>query len=478
MTSSAPHFDRSSINATGIGLAGIEGVWWLPAVQPFQLPSDSHHQLQRIANAIFALFDAVNELHGTPEGEACGLNRLLCHKVPPHLAKWASKKPVLAVRPDFQLVARKTSGVFPRTGALTSNEIKTPAVLPYDLVATELEICPSAQGFAHAMQIGYGLEPDLVNAYAQFLAGRELLIVCTQAWSEFIWDQLAFCAALHKAGAKARLLLDIPIEKLAQQVRQKQRWAPPLFGIPKLPEIWNDDVLGRIGKCDAVVEYVATASAIVPPSSVVFRFGYLDCFAAEILQQLSDWEDQGATVLNPTSFVWDSKVVMAAARIPKVREQIGDGEVLAELDRCIPETRLLTVALLPQLQRERQYWVLKFAGFDSGQQAWGGRSLQLGVQHDDDSWNQILQHYLKLPFPVVAQRAMPSARLNIAYFDLHGATQWMRDGNTRLRSFFLRDGNAVHSRGSHLTVSGGATQVSESVSSVQAPVAALQMKIG
>ena len=385
-----PNDIRTRMNAIGVGLAGIEGAWWLPAAQPFVLPRESHKQFRHIGEAIFALFDAVAELYGTDEGGACGLNTLLSHKVPQHLRRFVSKQHVLAVRPDFQLVKADDG---------------------YEFVATELEICPSAQGFAHAMQVGYGLKADLVQTYVRFLNGRELLIVCTQAWSEFVWDQLAFCAALHEAGARARLLFDIPIEVLAEQVRQKQRWVPPMFGISQMPDRWNDDVLSRIQASGIETLNISEAHDVVPSNSVIFRFGYLECFSAEMLQQLNTWEQQGATFLNPTSFLWDSKVVMAAARIPQVRAKLRPRgfrkthEVLAQtLDRCIPETHLLTDELLPQLQRGRSAWVLKFAGFDSGQQAWGGRSLQVGLQHDDASWLDVLQRYLALPFPVVAQR--------------------------------------------------------------------------
>ena len=455
---------RKRMNATGIGLAGLEGVWWLPAAQPFVLPRESQNQLQHIAQAVFALFGAVRDLYSTDEGEACGLNRLLSYKVPPHLLKWASRKPVLAVRPDFQLVIRP---------AKSDHQV-------FALVATELEICPSAQGFAHAMQMGYALEPDLVKTYAEFLDGRELLIVCTQAWSEFIWDQLAFCRALIDVGARAHLLFDMPIQVLAEQVKQKQRWVPPMFGISKSPEVWNDDVLARIKASGVPTSQVSETRNALPHNTVIFRFGYLDCFSADVLQRLNDWEQQGTPFLNPTSFLYDSKVIMAALNIPQVRAKLRPArfsetrqvydDVLHTLDHCIPKTRLLTPDLLPQLQHERSDWVLKFAGFDSGQQAWGGRSVQLGLHHTHASWIEVLHRYLDLPFPVVAQRIAPSMSLDIGYVDEHGEQQVMCDGNTRLRSFFLRDGDDVNVCGTHLTVSGGMMQVSESTAAVQSAI--------
>src|SRR5687767_9816483 len=94
---------RQRMNHTGIGYAGIDGAWWLPAVEPFVLPAQVEHDLAEIGRAIFLLFDIVTALYGTAEGEACGLNRLLENKVPPHILRLRGSGRVEAVRPDFQL---------------------------------------------------------------------------------------------------------------------------------------------------------------------------------------------------------------------------------------------------------------------------------------------------------------------------------------------------------------------------------------
>jgi len=189
---------------------------------------------------VFALFDAVAALYGTPAGAACGLDALLEHRVPAGLLRHIGGGPVLGVRPDFQLV--------PEGGG-------------YRLVATELEICPSAQGFAH------------------------------------------------------------------------------------------------------------------------------------------------------------SKAVLAALQLPAMRARIASdsAETLAILDRCIPETMLLDERSAARVLRERADWVLKYAGFDQGEAAWGGRSLQLGVHSSDAEWAELVGRALGYPWPVVAQRATPSAQLALAY---------------------------------------------------------------
>jgi hypothetical protein len=124
------------MRATGIGLAGIEGAWWLPAVEPFTLPAQAVRDLAGIGRAIFALFDTVTALYETPAGAASGLDALLNYKVPPHILHLMSRGRVESVRPDFQLIVQTS---------------KVSETFEVSLVATELEICPSAHGFAHAM---------------------------------------------------------------------------------------------------------------------------------------------------------------------------------------------------------------------------------------------------------------------------------------------------------------------------------------
>lgn len=211
--------------------------------------------------------------------------------------------------------------------------------------------------------------------------------------------------------------------------------------------------------------------------AVVFRFGYFDCFALAKLERFRQWENNGATLLNPTSFILDSKVIMAALQLPAVRQQIAvaDATALAILDQSIPETVLLQPAQVARLVQSKDDWVLKFAGFDSGNQAWGGRSLRIGAQHTQAAWRQIIDQFLELPWPVVAQRTVPSACVDIAYGDANNQQQWLRQGTTRLRTFMLRDAASdAHPftwvGGSHITVSGGTLQVSESTDAVQAPV--------
>jgi hypothetical protein len=426
---------------TGIGFAGIEGAWWLPACAPFPLPAAVADSLTGIARALFALLDALGASYGhDPE-----LTALLDYKAPAHLRAFASRAPVLSLRPDFQLCNAPEGGLQP--------------------VATELELCPAAHGFAHAMQLGYGLEPDLTRAFARLLAGRELLIVGTQHWSEFLIEQLAFCHALAEYGARARVLYDLTLEALAHEFRSGRRWQPPMFGVASKPSAWNDDLLARLRAHD-LLRFWRDDWPDDAGGCVIFRFGYLENFAPERLACFRRWEAQGAAFLNPTAFYLDSKAALAAARLPSVRARLDPG-VLAVLDRCIPETVLLTPENAPRFEAEREQWVLKFSGYDAQQQAWGGRSLQIGAAHTHASWAEVLRRYAALPFPVVAQRVAPSRRTDIAYFDLDGAPRTLAQGFTRLRTFMFRGG--AHA-GSHLTVTGGTMQVSEATDSVQAPI--------
>jgi hypothetical protein len=462
---------RRRMAATGIGLAGLEGAWWLPAIEPFTLPAAVAGELAQIGAAIFALFDAVTGLYGTPAGEKSGLDALLNYKVPAHIPRLMSRGRVESVRPDFQLKVVTDS----TTGAVSSSDISPHASrLTLHLAATELEICPSAHGFAHAMQVGYNLPTDVVESFARYLRGRELLFVGSSQWSEFLLEQLAFCRALAEVGAAGRVLYDIPIARLADEIQQGRRWQPPMFGIKAKPPGWNDDLRGRI-RAHGLESFLWPDDTRWPESvgnSVVFRFGYFDCFTPDKLNYFLRWQAQGATLLNPAMFILDSKAIMAALNLPIVQERIAALNPAAGpvLTRCLPETLLLQPDTLPRLMAEQTAWLVKYAGFDGGNQSWGGRSLQVGCQHPADEWRKILEQAVALPWPVVAQRLTPSVQVDIGYRNAKGKAQVMRQGVTRLRTFFLRDESDVLACGSHLTVSGGTMQVSEATDSVQAPV--------
>lgn len=444
---------HTRLRATGIGFAGIDGAWWLPATAPFVLPATVRDELAAAATAIFLLFDTVTAFYGTAAGAASGLTQLLDHKVPPTILRLLSQGQVEGVRPDFQLVQEADGN--------------------YRLVATELEICPSAHGFAHAMQVGYGLPPDLVQMYADYLAGRELIFVGTAHWSEFLIEQLAFCRALAAVGARGTVLYDQPRTQLIDAVEAGQRWQPPIFGVPSKPAGWRADLTARLQEQDLLPywradhEWPATVG-----DAVVFRFGYFDCFSPPHLRHITQWQQHGATLLNPTHFTLESKAILAALQLDPIRRRIEeqDPTALAVLDRCIPPTLLLTPNNAGKVLAEKDEWVVKFAGYDQGQQAWGGRSVQIGAQHTPAAWQAILARYLDLRCPVVAQRLTASQYLDLAYFDQRGQERWLSQGHSRLRVFCLRNATMQWVGGAHLTVSPNQMQVSEATTSVQAPV--------
>jgi hypothetical protein len=457
-------FNRSRSNKTGIGLAGVDGVWWLPACRPFVLPEVVASDLAAIGSALFAFYDVVAALYGTAVGDAGGLNQLLHYKVPPHIPRLPGRGRVLSVRPDFQLIPRPSG----------SNGRDS-----YQLAITELEICPSAHGFAHAMQIGYGLTPDLVNGFVAFLNGRELRIISSGQWSEFLFDQLAFCRALHEAGGRARLFLDGSIRVLADEVRHGRCWQPPLFAIHRKPAGWTDDLLGRIEQ-HGLATFLWPDDVVWPAEAadaVIFRFGYLDCLSPTAVTHLARWQNQGATFLNPPHLYLESKSLLACLNLPLVRDRLMavGSQTLALLDQTIPETVLLLPENLDRFVAEKDEWIVKYAAFDGGNQAWGGRSIAFGLANSRAEWRRLLQEYAALPWPVVGQRARPSAVVDIAYFDETEAVRMMRNGRTRLRVFLLRseasgEGETALACGAHLTVSGGSWQVAEATDAVQTPL--------
>lgn len=466
---------RQRMHATGISLARLEGAWWLPAVEPFVLPVQATADLAVIGRAIFTFFDAVTGIYGTPLGVKSGLDALLNYKVPAAIPRLMSLGRVESVRPDFQLIFTPEPVSQPHSKLLNTQYARHKTQDAPRFIATELEICPSAHGYTHAMQVGYGLSPDLAAGFARYLQGRELLFVGTEQWSEFLFEQLAFCRALAEMGGRGRVLYDVSLATMAAEVNQGRRWQSPGFGIKEKPSTWHfDDVLARIREY-GFESFVYPDAAGWPDNvgeAVVFRFGYFDCFSPEKLQYFSRWQGAGATLLNPTMFILDSKVVMAALNLPVVRERIAAAQpdALVVLDTCIPETRLLQPETVAGIVDQKDDWLIKYAGFDGDNQAWGGRSLQVGRHYSAESWRETVAQALALPWPVVAQRVIPSAQIDLTYLDPANEVKLMRQGTTRLRVFFLRHGPEPIVCGSHLTVSGDTMQVSEATDAIQAPV--------
>ena len=442
-----PFDPRRQMEATGIGYAGIEGCWWLPACEPFALPVSLKQDLEAIAEAVFVLLDTVLALYG----RSAELTALLNHKVPADLRHSLSPGRVALLRPDLQLVPT-ADGLRP--------------------VATELEICPSAQGFVHAMQVAYGLEPDLRDETAALLAGRELLIVGTEAWSEFLFEQLAFCKALAAVEARGRVLYNRPLSRMATEVARGRRWRPPLFGLPTRPDRWDGDVAARIER-HGLGPFCWPEDAVWPDAvgeAALFRFGYGNDFTPGERACFRRWEQGGARWLNPPHFVLDSKVVLAATRLQEVRMAIGDSRHLTVLDKAICETHVLLPETLYRFVADKDEWLLKFAGFDDGQQAWGGRSLRIGHDYTKNSWRRLLRRAAHLPWPVVIQRLTPSLRLDMPYIATDGTTHILANAGTRLRSFFLRHNDRIAVAGTHLTARQSRFQVTEATDAVQAPV--------
>ncbi len=458
MVALTPEIIRSRLAETGIGFAGVDGHWWRPAREPFILPVEVSRQLDEITPALFQFFDVLLDLYQSNASQQ--LTHLLEYKVPENIPRLVSNQLLLSLRPDFQLCPRKETNS------------------SFQLVLTELEVCPSAHGFAHAMQSAYGQATDLVDGFATFLNGRDLLFAGSQSWSEFIFEQLAFCRALAGKGIRARVLYDLPLSTIAAEVSRRKRWQPPLFGIPAITDAWDADVLSRIRR-HRLEPYLWPGDATWPETisnTLVFRFGYFDCFPTSRLLQFLAWEATGARFINPLTFFFESKVVMAALRLPEVREHLDDSALIV-LDRCIPETILLTPENRSRLLEGHKAWVLKYAAYDGGNQAWGGHSLEFGKHHSHNSWTTILDKYLALPWPVVAQRLVPTARFDLGYLDEDDNEQVLTGGFSRLRVFFLRDRQTSGAMlpgtlacGAHVTVSSGQGRVSEGLESIQAPV--------
>ena len=141
--------------------------------------------------------------------------------------------------------------------------------------------------------------------------------------------------------------------------------------------------------------------------------------------------------------------------------------MLKILDRCIPETHLLTQENASKFEKVKDSWVIKFAGYDGGNQSWGGLSLTVGLSQTQAAWQAAIRRCLALPWPVVAQRVAPSLAQDVAYFAPNGTRQTMHNGRSRLRVFFVR---GLPASGAHITFSGNTMQVSVGITAGQSPI--------
>ncbi|MDW8270715.1 MAG: hypothetical protein RMN24_16265, partial [Anaerolineae bacterium] len=305
------------------------------------------------------------------------------------------------------------------------------------------------------------------------LAGRQLVFVGTEAWSEFLFEQLAFCKALAEVGACGRVLYNRPFEQIAVEVRRGRRWQPPLFGVTERPAHWDEDVPARIAR-HGLESFCWPDDAVWPDTmgdAVLFRFGYVTDFTPGELACFRRWQQAGARWLNPPHFVLDSKVVLAVARLSAVRNAVGDPDLLAVLENALCESHLLRPDNAANFVATKDQWLVKFAGFDSDQQAWGGRSLQIGLDYAKNDWYDLLRRAAALPWPVIVQRIVPSLRLDIPYYAPDGTSHTLTDAATRLRCFFLRhDNGRIAVAGAHVTAAHTRLRVAEATDAVQAPV--------
>jgi hypothetical protein len=74
------HIQRTlqDIRSTGIGLDGVDGIWWRPALAPYQLPRSLHEQLLQAADAMFGFCDAAAIACDDDETARA----LVCHRLP------------------------------------------------------------------------------------------------------------------------------------------------------------------------------------------------------------------------------------------------------------------------------------------------------------------------------------------------------------------------------------------------------------
>lgn len=438
------------IAATGVGYKGLSGVSWLPGLTEMVFDHKVEARTVALGEAIFALTDAVAALW---ESEP-GLRVMLSYKVPDRIPRITARHPVRIIRPDIVLVNDGDS---------------------YRPVCTELESCPAGQGMTHAMQRGYGLSTDMVDEFVVMLDGRPFTVVATNEWSEYVWDQGAFVAALRQLGVDARLVFDRPLSYIQDQVAGNGplAWKAPSAAGQAVAQAWNTDFLGRLNDL-GWTDFVSGGELPDKLEGVAFRFGYFDNFGQADLQKMFVWLEQGLDIINGLDFFHESKVLMAAIGLPAVGRWIVEhyGEPLLEvLDQCVATTRLLhpNFCDLDELRGHRPYWLSKFAAWDGRNQSWGSRSIDLGSAMSTEGWNRSLDDRLRLPHPVVVQHIIKSAQFSRPY--VNGQVNLMTGGRIRVTPFLLRrkDGTTVHA-GSTATLRAGTFRIHGATDALEMPI--------
>jgi hypothetical protein len=417
------------MRATGIGLGGIDGVWWTPSARPYSVDAALATELALAADGFFALFDAA--AIACDDDEVA--RSVATFRAPAHVPRNVDTAPMLCLRPDFQVLVNAS-------GRLS-------------LRATEIEACPSAMGVAHALQRGYGLTEDMADCFAVICAGRPLRIVIADAWREFAWDMLVLCRALSERGIDARVVFERPL--------RVDEWSPAAFGVPTRPSVWDIDVRARLMRhgFDALI-----AHGDPVPDALIYRFGYVHTFSRRWRERLRDWALAGRMFVNPPNLLYDSKSLLTMAALPSVSSQLSLRQ-RAAIDSALLETILLMPNVRERLIEEQQAWVIKIAGFDRGERAWGGRSLQVGASLSRRDWIACVDSHLAQPYPCVAQRSAPSAVLSAPLLD-----RATFSGRSRVRAFFVRAGGRARVCGVHLTLAGADMAVSESIAALQTPI--------
>jgi hypothetical protein len=438
-----------------IGYKAIHGVSWLPGIRPFELPTHLEQELVDLGTAIFLLSDAVTALYDQDPL----LRELLTYKVPGRIPFLMDEQPMELVRPDLAIFRGDEDGEL-------------------HLVATELETAPAGKGMAHTMELGYSLEPTMLNRVVEYLVGRPYLVYMTSHWSEYLWEIAVFVQALRDRGVDARVLFNEPLAAVHERVntpfdpkREAQKkpqlgWANARDDMPTwVRAAWadNKDLLGRLERY-GFREFVGGCRPEDMPrgvgNTVVNRFGYFDNLGRASIEVLRRWRKAGATIQNGLGFAFESKVMMVAAHVPAVRAWIQERNetALAVLDVHLAETRLLhprhiTLSALkgedPRKEECRPLWLTKFPGYDGNEQSWGARSVEFGAGKTLTAWVAQIDERMGLPHPVVAQHAIRQERFSVPFVDWDGTLRIKTQQRPRYTPFLLRgpDGVAVHGGG-------------------------------